>query len=709
MSTRPPPNARNAPQPPTIFDTISRGIMMYFVMNAIQGFAIQKGYLPDPRATQSSPGADAPNGGTGASPMKPQGAGPTANHQAVGINNAMPSCIWEPRTPLDLHIYVTDSDELDPFTECLPEMDMKNEHVLSEFHESGLELAPLDNTINSRGGNLTVPLSSKIHFNETHLYAHVCLLKQNSRTMLEEATRNDQNPSRLPEFSVLHKVVPLTRYKKRKRIRDEKNLLSPADDALADEPKIIPEDASPLTKASANKEVEAILLYAKPSLNLQLIDMTQMPPFPARNKIPEPILKHVDWLNETSSHYFPLLYSSEFWINNDALVEVNDTVMELNLEINVEDTRVWKWQLMSQMEETWRKQAETTGEDDDGTDMFRTMLLETNPILLGITAIVSVLHTVFDMLAFKNDIKFFKNKKSMHGLSLRSMIVNTFFQVIILLYLMDNDTSYMVLMSNGIGVAIEVWKISKAVNVSLFDRDGNVSISWKETETYTESKTKEYDEIATDHLMFVTMPLVLGYGIYSLFHQKHKGWYSWIITTLVGFIYMFGFVMMTPQLFINYKLQSVAHLNWRTMTYKSINTFIDDLFGEWKLGLITIESVLLNCKIMFLTLLRSFLQFFCLAFVIKMPLMHRLACLRDDVVFLIFCYQRYKYRTDFSRVNEYGQCEDPTEEMLQDAEHETDEKRDVPSQLESDQNIESIQVNNPTIRQRRGAKEKSSN
>lgn len=44
---------------------------------------------------------------------------------------------------------------------------------------------------------------------------------------------------------------------------------------------------------------------------------------------------------------------------------------------------------------------------------------------------------------------------------------------------------------------------------------------------------------------------------------------------------MFGFVMMTPQLFINYKLQSVAHLNWRTMTYKSINTFIDDLFGEF--------------------------------------------------------------------------------------------------------------------------------
>lgn len=63
------------------------------------------------------------------------------------------------------------------------------------------------------------------------------------------------------------------------------------------------------------------------------------------------------------------------------------------------------------------------------------------------------------------------------------------------------------------------------------------------------------------------------------------------------FAYMFvpGFIMMCPQLFINYKLQSVAHLPWRQMTYKFLNTIIDDLF----------------------------------AFVIKMPLLHRLSVFRD--------------------------------------------------------------------------------
>lgn len=322
---------------------------------------------------------------------------------------------------------------------------------------------------------------------------------------------------------------------------------------------------------------------------------------------------------------------------------------------------MWKWQLQSQTEESWRKQEAFTGEEDQGNDMLRNMLLETNPYLLVITAIVSLLHTVFDILAFKNDISFFKNKKSMEGLSLRSMIVNSGFSFIILLYLADNDTSFMVLMSNGVGLAIDVWKISKAITLKF--KDGK--IEWIEVRSYKTSKTKEYDEIATSHLLFVTMPLVAGYGIYSLFYQQHRGWYSWILNTLVGFIYMFGAIMMTPQLFINYKLQSVAHLNWRTMTYKSINTFIDDLF----------------------------------AFVIKMPIMHRLACLRDDLIFFIYLFQRFKYRTDYSRVNEFGQCIEPTEEML------TEQAQELLAERED--NSELSVIADVTVSARRSAKERS--
>ena len=80
--------------------------------------------------------------------------------------------------------------------------------------------------------------------------------------------------------------------------------------------------------------------------------------------------------------------------------------------------------------------------------------------------------------------------------------------------------------------------------------------------------------------------------------------------------------MCRAQLYLNYKLKSVAHLPWRQMTYKFLNTIIDDLF----------------------------------AFVIKMPLLHRLSVFRDDLVFLVYIYQRWIYRVDPKRANEFGRA-----------------------------------------------------
>lgn len=38
-----------------------------------------------------------------------------------------------------------------------------------------------------------------------------------------------------------------------------------------------------------------------------------------------------------------------------------------------------------------------------------------------------------------------------------------------------------------------------------------------------------------------------------------------------------------------------------------------------------------------------------------MPLLHRLATLRDDVIFFVYLYQAWKYKVDYTRVNEFGQ------------------------------------------------------
>ena len=42
------------------------------------------------------------------------------------------------------------------------------------------------------------------------------------------------------------------------------------------------------------------------------------------------------------------------------------------------------------------------------------------------------------------------------------------------------------------------------------------------------------------------------------------------------------------------------------------------------------------------------------AVMVSMPMHHRVACLRDDVVFFIFLYQRWLYPVDKRRANEFG-------------------------------------------------------
>lgn len=54
-------------------------------------------------------------------------------------------------------------------------------------------------------------------------------------------------------------------------------------------------------------------------------------------------------------------------------------------------------------------------------DELKRMFIETDPILLTVTMIVSVLHTIFEVLAFKNDINFWKSKDSMEGISVKSL------------------------------------------------------------------------------------------------------------------------------------------------------------------------------------------------------------------------------------------------------------------------------------------------
>jgi len=309
-------------------------------------------------------------------------------------------------------------------------------------------------------------------------------------------------------------------------------------------------------------------------------------------KMPPSVAQHMHMIpgildsTRTMAAFYPIIFPNEFWQLRSQFVEINSTTAHQPLQITLHPMSFMKFQLYATMTAGFRDAAKQQGTGAE-VDEIKRMLTETNPYFLALTGIV-----------------------------------------IILLYLIDNNeqTSYMILLTSGMGVLVEAWKITKAVDIvlvpapeSIFKR--RIEIRDKHVLSEDEKKTQEYDALAFRYVSYGAIPCLAGYTIYSLTYETHRGWYSFVISTLTSFVYMFGFAQLIPQLIINYKLKSVAHMPMKAMIYKTLSTVVDDFF----------------------------------AFCIKMPILHRLACFRDDVVFLIFLYQRWIYRIDPKRVNEYGQ------------------------------------------------------
>ena len=232
--------------------------------------------------------------------------------------------------------------------------------------------------------------------------------------------------------------------------------------------------------------------------------------------------------------------------------------------------------------------------------------------------IISWLHIFLSFMAFKSDVGFYRKRKDLSGVSRSSFVSSFFCSLVIFLYLCDGGgTSSLVLFSVGGGVLVDGWKLWRLLKPTMvFDRR---LVTFAE-QSAGERESNNFDGVATAYVSSILVPFVVGTAIYNYqFYQYRSAW-SWFIGNAANAVYAVGFCGMCPQLYINYRLKSVAHLPVRMFVYKMFNTFVDDVF----------------------------------AFLVEMPLKHRLMTLRDDVVFAAFLYQSYIYRVDKTRANEYG-------------------------------------------------------
>ena len=88
--------------------------------------------------------------------------------------------------------------------------------------------------------------------------------------------------------------------------------------------------------------------------------------------------------------------------------------------------------------------------------------------------------------------------------------------------------------------------------------EGFMGYKLKENRVDADSETSKYDKMAFKYLGLVCFPLASCYMVYSVYYNEHKSWYSFCLQSAYGFLLTFGFIAMTPQLFINYKVNKLA-------------------------------------------------------------------------------------------------------------------------------------------------------
>ena len=135
-------------------------------------------------------------------------------------------------------------------------------------------------------------------------------------------------------------------------------------------------------------------------------------------------------LDEESHTYNPSLWLNDFWLMRKDLHQLNDTCTEpIQLHLSLYSLPSWKLLLFTSMEHSFQVQQSWGAMNDGEPDELKRVLTEGNPYFLALTMFVSMLHSVFDALAFKNDIGFWKGKQDVAGLSVRTIGFNAVCQV----------------------------------------------------------------------------------------------------------------------------------------------------------------------------------------------------------------------------------------------------------------------------------------
>ena len=351
-------------------------------------------------------------------------------------------------------------------------------------------------------------------------------------------------------------------------------------------------------------------------------------------------------VNTQQMEYMPIMAISDFWSMDSELTQINKTenglfTFRLHLSFNYIKSFFFNNMIGIQINENMMSEKLAIS----GTkDMLVELIKNNSTFYLIILFTVNTLHTIFSYLGFSSDISYYKNLKKLDGVYTKYIFFNIFYMFITLIYILLQGANFIVKIELFISFVIEIWKLKKIFIISFQFSNFPYIIKLEYKQTFEQEEAKDYESEAVNMMVkYLLLPIgviYLGYRIYYYSDNIVKNNWKSVVIFIIEYIYfllnVFGFILLTPQIYLNYKLKSVEHLPMKAMTYKFLNTIIDDLY----------------------------------AFAVKTPTMYRIFCFRDDVIFVIYIYQIFKYR----RNSRDEQIEKQKKEFLEEKKKKEEEK-----------------------------------
>jgi len=292
------------------------------------------------------------------------------------------SPLWAQNTPMDISLYISPSLTISP----LAQMPAKS----LVLHEKKFVFG---NWTDTRDIHTTISLPKEVQNNGT-LWGHFFVAKS--------GMPNDPSQPGYDASSAFFFSRPLTQYITRKRVAKTRNLLAGAseaddveEDLSANNPTITGQFWHPNFTLSVVPDA-GVRFYAQ--MHPGIREFIQLDRTGARDA------------SGQNGWYQPLLFLNTFWQLKSHMIELNHTITEVPLNIHLNSLSHWKFQLLASMDYGMKANAEkaANGESVPGggtgaeLEQVKQILLDSNIYLLATTVIVGLLHTLFEMLAFKN-------------------------------------------------------------------------------------------------------------------------------------------------------------------------------------------------------------------------------------------------------------------------------------------------------------------